>query len=492
MRFSTTTKAALVGITFVAGTNAFWRMECRARSGLARIDPLVSPGTVSEHNHAIHGGSAFSSTATTESLLASDCTSCSVSQDKSAYWTPPLYFKDASTGEFEVVEQVGGMLAYYLLYNNSFGDTNLYAFPTGFSMIAGETNLRNFSDYAVPDLPKSDWTGEYTTQAFLGQAALGFNCLNYAASPEGSLYRHFLPDKAYLDANCKDGVRFELMFPSCWNGETNAADQKSHVAYPSEVMTGTCPDSHPKRLVSLFYETIWNTAAYVGRDGEFVIANGDPTGYGYHGDFMMGWDETLLTNAVGQCTNPSGLISDCPLFDIQDASVYGNCDITLPTELVSEKVIGPISSLPGNVPIASGPGPADGATAGGSDATPVVVPTLSHSDGVVLPTSATYVPGAVFAVSESEEVKVASETPTPSTTSTSSTTPVVVPATTPAPSPIDTQSYFSTEYSTSGFTVNEVLWVEEVQTVTVPVTETATTTLVNKRHVHKHKRARGF
>jgi hypothetical protein len=187
-------------------------------------------------------------------------------------------------------------------------------------MIAGETNLRNFSDYAVPDLPKSDWTGEYTTQAFLGQAALGFNCLNYAASPEGSLYRHFLPDKAYLDANCKDGVRFELMFPSCWNGETNAADQKSHVAYPSEVMTGTCPDSHPKRLVSLFYETIWNTAAYVGRDGEFVIANGDPTGeplsfslylavsnyclgYGYHGDFMMGWDETLLTNAV---SNTSG------------------------------------------------------------------------------------------------------------------------------------------------------------------------------------------
>jgi hypothetical protein len=61
MRFSTTTKAVLVGITFVAGTNAFWRMECRARSGLARIDPLVSPGTVSEHNHAIHGGNGTSS-----------------------------------------------------------------------------------------------------------------------------------------------------------------------------------------------------------------------------------------------------------------------------------------------------------------------------------------------------------------------------------------------------------------------------------------------
>lgn len=46
---------------FVAGnlaliTNAFWRMECRARSGLARIDPLISPGEVAQHLHSIHGG----------------------------------------------------------------------------------------------------------------------------------------------------------------------------------------------------------------------------------------------------------------------------------------------------------------------------------------------------------------------------------------------------------------------------------------------------
>lgn len=31
--------------------------------------------------------------------------------DKSAYWTPIPYFKDASTGEYEAVGNVGGMLA---------------------------------------------------------------------------------------------------------------------------------------------------------------------------------------------------------------------------------------------------------------------------------------------------------------------------------------------------------------------------------------------
>lgn len=106
-------------------------MPCRSRSGLARIDPLVSPGEVSSHIHAIHGSSGrfnsyfrlatvqanivelgFSIDSTiTDDLLAGDCTSCQVAEDQSAYWTPPLYFQPAGTNNFELVEQVGGMLA---------------------------------------------------------------------------------------------------------------------------------------------------------------------------------------------------------------------------------------------------------------------------------------------------------------------------------------------------------------------------------------------
>jgi hypothetical protein len=69
------------------------------------------------------------------------------------------------------------------------------------------------------------------------------------------------------------------MFPSCWNGvDVDSKDHKSHVAYPSEVMTGNCPTGFETRLVSLFYETIWNTYEFNGVDGQFMIANGDPTG----------------------------------------------------------------------------------------------------------------------------------------------------------------------------------------------------------------------
>lgn len=41
---------------FPSYTNAFWRLPCRGRTGLARVDPIVDPGEVSGHVHAVHGG----------------------------------------------------------------------------------------------------------------------------------------------------------------------------------------------------------------------------------------------------------------------------------------------------------------------------------------------------------------------------------------------------------------------------------------------------
>jgi hypothetical protein len=38
------------------------------------------------------------------------CTSCAVTEDLSAYWTPNVYFKHAD-GKYEEVKQEGGMLA---------------------------------------------------------------------------------------------------------------------------------------------------------------------------------------------------------------------------------------------------------------------------------------------------------------------------------------------------------------------------------------------
>ena len=50
------------------------------------------------------GNLAFSTTATSADLLKSKCASCSVGQDKSAYWTPSVYFM-SDDGTTEVVPE---------------------------------------------------------------------------------------------------------------------------------------------------------------------------------------------------------------------------------------------------------------------------------------------------------------------------------------------------------------------------------------------------
>ena len=107
--------------------------------------------------------------------------------------------------------------------------------------------------------------------------------------------------------------------------------------------------------------------------GRFVLANGDPTGYGLHGDFMDGWDKSVLSRAVANCTNLSGVIQDCPVFNDENrffpADVNNKCAAPnpIPSEDVDPGVIW--EHLPGCVPITEGPAPAvDGATIPGCTA----------------------------------------------------------------------------------------------------------------------------
>lgn len=39
---------------------AFWRLPCPRQIGLARVDPLVAAGAISDHAHTIHGGNSKS------------------------------------------------------------------------------------------------------------------------------------------------------------------------------------------------------------------------------------------------------------------------------------------------------------------------------------------------------------------------------------------------------------------------------------------------
>ncbi|GAO18511.1 hypothetical protein UVI_02054530 [Ustilaginoidea virens] len=448
-------RSVTLSASLIAGANAFWRMECPGRVGLTRLDPIVNPNSVSPHVHAIHGSSGFSDNSNTLDLLEGDCTSCRVTQDKSSYWTPALYFQDNTTGNVELVPQVGGMLAYYLLYGN-----NVTAFPQGFRMISGSNDRRSYTagDPSQPDPPKSQWASlGQTTQSILAERAVGFNCLNYARNPEGTLYRHFLPEQTYLDANCADGLRLELMFPSCWNGkDLDSKNHKDHLAFPDLVMTGNCPDGYPVRLPSMLYEVIWNTAAYKGRNGRFVLSNGDTTGYSYHGDFVTGWDTPFLQRAIDTCTNPSGRIEDCPLFNVVDQETATSCKLkpSLPQLLFGEDVIGPMAKLPGGIPVG-------GCACSNSYLSPCSsVPTSS----VTTSSATTSAASSSATTSSTTSSTTISSVTTSFVTASSVGAPSVNPTTTTPPSSA-TPSYYSTQYITDGNVVTEILWEESYVTV---------------------------
>ena len=397
------------------------RLQCQGSPGNMRVDPIKAPGHPSEHVHWIEGGSAFSMTSDRSALRASSCSSCHVQQDRSAYWAPALYFQH-SNGSFEQVKNDGGMLVYYKYY-----DASYRAFPPGFRMIAGHSRKRS-SDLPDTDPPTSSWTPSDQSQDVLSARALGFNCLHYARPAEPTLGRHRFPDKSFLDANCADGLRLEIQFPSCSNGALDSPDHASHVAYPNLLMGGSCPDTHPVQLVSLMYETKWRTDYFAGVPGEFVLSNGDATGFGYHGDFMEAWDEGVLQAVMDTC-QPGGNDDQCPVLTLVSQDEMLQCKMPVPDALKDENVLYPGDQLPNCVQVHSGP--EDAPPVKGCDAAPAAAAPPPAPYGAAAPPPATLATSKTVA----PEAQIAAvQAPAPATTTTPTSH-----SSSPAPDPAATE-----------------------------------------------------
>lgn len=329
-----TSRIALTVLALAASpAAAFFRLPCSRPVTVQRADPIVNPGELSGHSHTVMGGNGFNFTMDYDTAMSSTCSTCMVREDLSNYWIPTLYYR-AEDGTLEDVRQTGGMLVYYLQRTDPKDpeyENGLVAFPEGFQMLAGDPHLRSFKD-----------TRE--------QRAISFACLGVDGPETKEMPNH----------NCPNGLRAQVVFPSCWDGKNlDSEDHKSHVAYPSGVDSGVCPDSHPKRLVTLFYEVLFQVDQFKDRwhgDSQpFVFSNGDPTGYGLHGDFINGWEVDVLQEALDVCTDDSGVIELCPVLSFFDHETMNGCRVPVQ---VDEKTTGVLDALPGCNPITFGPEPA--------------------------------------------------------------------------------------------------------------------------------------
>jgi hypothetical protein len=119
------------------------------------------------------------------------------------------------------------------------------------------------------------------------------------------------PLKNTFGAKCAVGDRLEIIqsFPFCWDGvNLDSPDHKSHMAYG----TPYCPATHPVVLPSISFNIQYPVEA--GDDTSKWRLSSDhydwtiPGGYSQHGDWMNGWDQTILRQIVEQCLNAS---KDC-------------------------------------------------------------------------------------------------------------------------------------------------------------------------------------
>ncbi|KIW15968.1 hypothetical protein PV08_06018 [Exophiala spinifera] len=372
---------------------AYWRMACSV-SQTARVDPILNPGGVASHVHKFAGGNNVDENSTFDSLRQSTCSSCEVQKDTSAYWTPQLYFAHSNG----VVEEVPnyGMTVYYV--GKWRGDqSNTKPFPPGFKMISGDSTARSYDETTLTYMntrPVAD--------------RVSFRCINAAND---------IPETHYInDTNCVNGLRAQINFQSCWDGSNLYLEESAHVAYLSNIDSGSCPPSHPVSIPGLFFEVLYftNNIDQSG-GGEFVFSNGDTTGFGFHADFMNGWDMDVLDNAVENCLYTDvdfGVVSACPVLAESDTQNFSRVCPEEPSVL-TEAVKGKLDGLPGCNPITSGPESAPEEVCAVGVVTPVNSTTPAQPSNVISSTTTS----ADAATSTSTVA-----TPTPTSTTLLSTT----------------------------------------------------------------------
>ena len=216
----------------------------------------------------------------------------------------------------------------------------------------------------------------YNTSATLYQSTrpiadrVSFACLAANPSKESPVMN---------ETNCVNGLRAQIQFQSCWDGVNLYKEDNSHVAYMSDLDNGICPPGYPVQLIPIFYEVLYSVNDITQDGGRFVFAQGDPTGYGFHGDFFNGWDVPVLTAAIAQYANTAdGTIADCPPLAKSDTQDIGSNFPPRPP-LINEPTRGMIDKLPGCITII--PGPADATLADMVCASATAQPEINSAPG---------------------------------------------------------------------------------------------------------------
>jgi uncharacterized protein DUF1996 len=120
--------------------------SCQATGQVGRVDPIVSPGVTSAHDHQFYG--AFNvQTTETSADLRTHATSCVETGNHSAFWMPTVQ-EDGVTLRPGTTATGGGKhaLIYYRCRHSASVCANMQTFPEDFAFVEGNSHAISAAD----------------------------------------------------------------------------------------------------------------------------------------------------------------------------------------------------------------------------------------------------------------------------------------------------------------------------------------------------------
>lgn len=350
--FAATAAMAATVSAFDCSGNYFSFYNRAGPMSYQRLDPALFPGTQSPHMHSFDGGNALEASSDFDGQMGSSCTTARIKPDKSLYWRPTLYWNGNNTGFYRVPETAAKI---YYKFGDGSSWANVTEFPENFNMIAGDPFKR--ADGSNP-------------------AGVRWAC----HQPDGGstdIYSNGFPTGFQ---SCNFGFASEVTFPSCWNGkQLDPSNPSAHMAYPTNGGVGleNCPTTHrAARFPTIFIEFWYDISSFKGQysasSNPWVLSNGDPTGYGFHADFLNGWEKGVLGKATAES---GGCYCGCGCGNDQMKQCFGSANVNDEGDADFKQCAASTSDaetkvekLPGCNPIQSGPARATVVSGAGCDA----------------------------------------------------------------------------------------------------------------------------
>jgi hypothetical protein len=228
----------------------------------ANDDPILMPGQTGQSMaHDFFGNTTTSATSTAATLIGGPST-CSTSADASAYWTPVLYQNGvAITPERNLIYWAG-------LHAT---DPTVTAPPVGLEMIAGNENATTPQSVKV----------------------IAWRCADQQTQ---------VPSATPVNCAGTRGLELRVTFPSCWNGSTLDGASQTNVVYP-EADT-RCPAGYPVRIPTVIFHVIYPITSAAGLTLSMGPGQQGTTDTA-HGDFINGWNQSVLTRLIAGCASPA-------------------------------------------------------------------------------------------------------------------------------------------------------------------------------------------